>query len=108
MLENVEIDLRNYIAQNFLFNKNGFPFGDEVSLLEEGLIDSMNVLELVMFVEEKFGVSVEDSEIVPDNFDSVQKLAAYIRRKVPNQRVSNQMPVKKTKGFNAAVGGSQS
>jgi acyl carrier protein len=40
-------------------------------------------LELVMFVEETFGVTVQDQDIVPDNFDSVSKLAAFVRRKLP-------------------------
>jgi acyl carrier protein len=38
-------------------------------------------MELVLFVEENFNIQVNDTEIVPDNFDSVQKLAAYVRRK---------------------------
>ena len=45
-------------------------------------MDSTGVLELVMFIEETFGVTVADEEIVPENFDSVSQLAAYIRRKV--------------------------
>ena len=44
-------------------------------------MDSTGVLELVMFVEETFGIAVEDQEIVPENFDSVSRLAAYIRQK---------------------------
>jgi acyl carrier protein len=54
----------------------------DVSFLEEGIMDSTGVLELVMFVEETFHVTVEDEEIVPENFDSVSRLAAYIRRKI--------------------------
>ncbi|GAP13444.1 acyl carrier protein [Longilinea arvoryzae] len=73
--------LRKYIADNILFSNNGYPHADDTSFLENGIVDSMNVLELVMFVEQKFGVKVEDAEIVPDNFDSIAKLAAFIRRK---------------------------
>ncbi|RLC79677.1 MAG: acyl carrier protein, partial [Chloroflexi bacterium] len=49
--------------------------------LEEGIVDSTGVLELVMFVEETFGVTVEDEEILPENFDSVTQLARYVRVK---------------------------
>ena len=73
--------VRNHIAQNILFSNKGYPHPDNASFLEEGIIDSMNVMELITFVEEKFGVEVADEEIVPDNFDSVSKIAAYVRHK---------------------------
>lgn len=79
-MQNVEELVRQYIAQNILFSNNGYPYADDASFLDEGIIDSMNVLELVAFVEEKFGITVQDQDIVPDNFDSVGKLAAYVRR----------------------------
>ncbi len=80
-MDSVEELLRRYIADNILFSSNGYPHQDDTSFLENGIVDSMNVLELVMFVEQKFGVKVEDSEIVPDNFDSVARLADFVRRK---------------------------
>ncbi len=82
-MKTVEELIRKYIAENFLFSNNGFPYADDVSFLNEGIIDSMNVLELVMFVEQTFRIDVADQEIVPDNFDSVSGLAQYIRRKSP-------------------------
>ncbi len=72
--------IRTHIAQNILFSKT-YAHPDDASFLEEGIIDSMNVMELIMFVEEKFGVAVADDEIVPDNFDSVARIAAFVRRK---------------------------
>jgi acyl carrier protein len=77
----VEEQIRQYIAENFLFSDDGYPLSDDVSFLEEGIVDSTGVLELVMFVEETFNVTVEDGEIVPENFDSVSRLATYIHRK---------------------------
>lgn len=82
-MQNVEGLIRSYIARNILFSEEGYPYADDASFLDEQIVDSMNVLELVMFVEETFGVSVEDQEIVPDNFDSVSKLAAFVYRKLP-------------------------
>lgn len=82
--QNAETMIRNHIAENILFSKNGYPYSDETSFLEDGIVDSTNVLELVMFVEETFNIKVDDQDIVPDNFDSVAKLAAYVRRKVPS------------------------
>lgn len=73
--------IKQYIAETFLFSDNGFPLSDDVSFLDEGVIDSMGVLELIMFTEETFNISVKDEEIKPENFDSVNKLYDYIQRK---------------------------
>jgi len=72
--------LRDYIACNILYRSDGFPYSDDASFLDEGIIDSTSVLELVMFLEETFGFPVKDQDIIPDNFDSINKLAAYIIR----------------------------
>ena len=77
----IESRIKTYIQENFLFSDNGYQLADDASFLEEGIVDSTGVLELVMFVEETFGITVEDEEIVPENFDSVGQLAAYIRSK---------------------------
>jgi len=77
----VESQIKEYIARNLLFSDNGFQYGDDASFLDEGIVDSVGVMELVAFVEEKFGLKVNDSEVTPDHFDSVSKLAAFIRYK---------------------------
>jgi acyl carrier protein len=77
----VKQQIRLYLAENFLFSNNGFELDDDASLLEEGVVDSTGVLELVMFVEEVANAEVPDEEIVPENFDTVNSLAAYIERK---------------------------
>jgi acyl carrier protein len=82
-MKSVEEAIRTFIAEKILFSDNGYGHPDDASFLEEGIVDSMGIMELVMFVEETFGITVEDEELVPDNFDSVSKLAAYIRRRSP-------------------------
>jgi acyl carrier protein len=82
-MKNIEEVIRRYIAENILFSGNGYPYADDASFLEEGIVDSMGIMELVMFVDETFGITVEDEELVPDNFDSVTRLANYIRHKSP-------------------------
>ena len=73
--------IRSYLAENILFSGDTYPYPDEASFLDEGIVDSMNVLELVSFVEAQFSVKVPDSDIVPDNFDSVSRLAAYVENR---------------------------
>jgi len=77
----VKEQIRTFIAENFLFSSNGFDLSDDASFLDEGVVDSTGTLELVMFVEETFGIEVGDNEIEPENFDSVNKLAVYVARK---------------------------
>jgi len=77
----VKDQIKKYIAENFLFSNNGFTLDDDESFLEAGVVDSLGVVELVSFVEENFNVQVPDDDIVPDNFDSVDNLAAYIARR---------------------------
>jgi acyl carrier protein len=79
-LESVGKDLRKFIVESFLFGRDSM-FSDEDSLLEKGLIDSTGVLEMIAFLKEKFGVTVEESEMIPDNLDSIQNLSAFIQRK---------------------------
>lgn len=73
--------LRQHIAANILFSNN-YPYPDDASFLENGIIDSMNVMELVSFLEQQWGIQVEDQDIIPDNFDSVTRLAEFVQRKL--------------------------
>ena len=73
--------IQNFIVENFLFTDDVSQLPVNASFLEEGIVDSTGVLELVMFVEETFAITVEDEEIVPENFDSVEWLAHYVRLK---------------------------
>lgn len=73
--------LRGFIIENFLFGKEDANLDDSESFLESGIIDSTGILEVVGFVEDEFDFEVRDEELVPDNFDSVDRLVAYIDRK---------------------------
>lgn len=82
-MSSVEQQIKTYIASNILFSDNGYPYPDDASFLDKGIVDSMNVLELVSFVEKQFGIVVRDQDLIPDNFDSVSRLADYVRRRLP-------------------------
>lgn len=72
--------LRQFIAQNFILD-DGMALDDDASLVEQGIIDSTGILELVMFVEETFNFKMAAQELTPANLDSIRRLEAYIRRK---------------------------
>lgn len=77
----VKKQIREFILKNALSGSTGIALDDEDSFLEKEVIDSTGVLELVSFVEERFGIEVNDDELIPDNFDSVNKLNEYVKKK---------------------------
>ena len=77
-IENV---LRNYVNENLLFGDDSISYTDDDSFIEKGIIDSIAILELVMFVQESFELKIDDQEITPGHFDSIKNLAAFIRSK---------------------------
>lgn len=79
-MDNREI-LRQYIAANILFSDK-YPYNDQASFLDNGVIDSMNIMELVIFLEENLGIKVADEEIVPEHFDSIELLSEFIENKL--------------------------
>ena len=85
----VKDTLREFIFENFLVGLRKNELNDTDSFLEKGIIDSTGVLELVAFVEQTFGFEVEDEELLPENFDSLNRLQAYIERKSVGQEVQS-------------------
>jgi acyl carrier protein len=84
-MNQLKTELRKYITENFLFGQDNAILTDDVSFLEQGLIDSTGILEIVAHLDQAYGVSVEDEELIPMNFDSVNNLAAYVCRKTGRQ-----------------------
>jgi len=78
----VRPQIRQFISDNFLYGKPSESIADSDSLLEGGVIDSMGVLELVTFLEERFSIRVADADVVPQNLDSVGRITAYVCRKL--------------------------
>jgi acyl carrier protein len=78
--DTIEQRLRVYITEHLLFSDD-FPYSDETSFLESGIVDSMNVMEIVHHTEQAYGIRISDHEIVPHNFDSIQNIARFIRNK---------------------------
>lgn len=72
--------VRAFIVEKFLFG-DGKNFTDEDSLLGKGIIDSTGILSLIAFIEQEFGIRIEDQEIMPENLDSVKKISAFLHRK---------------------------
>ena len=73
--------IRQYILSNLLFTDDESALQDSESFLDGGIIDSTGVMEIILFIEDTFGIKVNDNEMLPVNLDSVDKLVAFIKRK---------------------------
>jgi acyl carrier protein len=76
----VKARVRDYILENLMFSDDPAELPDDASLLDRGIIDSTGVLEVVLFLEESFGIQVMASEMLPQNFDSVDNIVAFVER----------------------------
>ena len=76
----VKEKVKTFIRESFLFDSKA-QLEDGDSLLEKGIIDSTGVLEMVLYLEEEFGIKIEDEELIPENLDSVLNIEALVKRK---------------------------
>lgn len=77
----IENKIRKFLSENFILSEQADQLSPSDSFLEKGIIDSTGILELVFFVEDQFNVQIDTAEVLPENFDSIDNLSAYIRRK---------------------------
>jgi acyl carrier protein len=75
----VEAVINEYISQEIVQDSSLLPLGNETSLLETGILDSLSLLRLVVFVQERFGITVDDADLVPEHFDTVDAICTYLR-----------------------------
>lgn len=73
--------VRKFILTNYLFTEDQKKLSDAESLMQSGTMDSTGILELIMFLEETFGIKVADEEMIPANLDSVQSVVGFLERK---------------------------
>ena len=80
-MSDIQGKIRTFIEENFLFREDRDAISESESLLDAGLIDSTGILELVAFLEAEFAIQMADADIVPENLDSIQAIAAYVAGK---------------------------
>lgn len=76
-----EAVLRTFILENYLFTDDESELNNDDSFLDLGIIDSTGIMEVVLFIEEKFGLEVDDEELLPENLDSINNLVKFIASK---------------------------
>ena len=81
MTETIKDKVRAFVIENFLFGDTSYDLADTASLIENDIIDSTGVLELVAFIEDHYGIAMADADIVPANLDSLARISAFVEAK---------------------------
>ncbi len=89
--------IKKFIVDNILFGEES-GLGYDSSFLEGGIIDSTGILELVAFLEEEFSVVIEDRELIPENLDSINKIASFLEGKLLLLPIAFETPALATAG----------
>lgn len=79
-------EVRTFVVDNFLFGEENELFSNQDSFLDKGLIDSMGILTLVEFVKDKYSIAIQDEELVPEHFDSVERISSFIQQKLSSRK----------------------
>jgi acyl carrier protein len=82
----VETVINDYISRELVQDPALLPLANDTSLLDSGILDSLSLLRLVVFLEERFGTSMGDADLLPENFSSVDAICAYLRAREPGKQ----------------------
>ncbi len=77
----LEAQIKAYLSEHLIYVDYADEWDNDTSLLGEGLIDSIGIVDLLSYIQTEFGIRVEQHEITPEHFDSINRLAAFVRRK---------------------------
>ena len=91
-MENIKQEIRKYIVDSFLFGDNGTSFTDDDSFMENAILDSTGILDIILFIEEKYGIKVEDDETLPENLDSLNNLEKLLKDSIEAVATNNYFP----------------
>ncbi|MDJ0763422.1 MAG: acyl carrier protein [Myxococcota bacterium] len=81
--------LRTFIIDNFMFGDQDASLDDSASFLDTGIVDSTGILELVAFIEGEFKINVRDEDLIPENFDSIDRIVTYVNSRLQDQPSKN-------------------
>lgn len=86
-MSDIERDVRTFVADNFILDQSADDLSGDASLTASGVLDSMGVLELIMFLEERFGIHVPDEDTLPANLDSIDRIVGYVEGRLAGDTV---------------------
>jgi acyl carrier protein len=81
MSDDLRSRIQKFLLENYLFTSDASALKLDDSLLGRGIVDSTGMLEIIMFIEEQLGVTVADADMIPENLDSVNRIASFVESK---------------------------
>lgn len=85
----METVIKDYISRELVRDPALLPVADDTSLLESGILDSLSLLQLVVFLEGHFGITVGDADLLPEHFATVNAICAYLRTREPEKQAAH-------------------
>jgi len=82
----MESIITDYISRELVRDTALLPLTSDTALLESGILDSLSLLQLVVFLEERFGITIGDADLLPHNFETVDTICAYLRAREPEMQ----------------------
>lgn len=82
----MESVINDYISREIVQDPTVLPLSNDTSLLTGGILDSLSLLRLVVFLQERFQITVDETDLLPENFDSVDAICAYLRAREPGRQ----------------------
>ena len=80
----IQETVKDFIVSRLMVGKDGDPLDRNDSLIESGILDSLGIIRLIQFLEDRFSFSIEAEEIVPENFENTEIISQFIQRLVSN------------------------
>ena len=84
-MQNISEDLKKVLLSDIAADSGKKSLGLDEDLLGQGILDPMGIMKLILYIEETFGIKVEDEEIIPENFQSLNSLVAFVGQKMQNK-----------------------
>ena len=82
----MESVINDYISREIVQDAAVLPLANDTSLLKGGILDSLSLLRLVVFLQDRFQLTVDETDLLPENFDSVSTICAYLRAREPGRQ----------------------
>jgi len=88
-MQNIKNEVRTYLLDNFLMGGSGQDVQDDTSFMDNHILDSTGFIELISYLEEQFGIRIEDEEMVPENLDNLNSIERFVSGKRASSNVGS-------------------
>lgn len=83
--------VKSFIVSTMIMGEKGANLDDTFSLIENGVLDSLGIMKLIQFIEEKFSLSIDDEDILPENFENIESISRFINRSISGKTTPKEM-----------------